>query len=94
MFYLLDEKRTVTAELIVQASSSEEALRKYLSGEFVEISESFLTNEQAVVSCVVCDEKQKDPIIKRAISVLTNIESNDFKEKNNKRKKGKVENNV
>ncbi len=93
MFYLLDEKRTVVAKILVQAGSAEDAMVEYANGNFVEISENFLTNENAVLSCVVDDEKQRDPKLKRAIGVLQNINSDEFKEKNSKRKRGKVDKN-
>jgi len=93
MFYLLDEKRVVVAKILVQAGSAEDAIAEYTNGNFVEISENFLTNEKAVLSCVVDDEKQNDPKLKRAIGVLQNINSHEFKEKNSKRKRGKVDKN-
>lgn len=93
MFYLLDEKRTVVAKILVQAGSAEDAMVEYANGNFVEISENFLTNENAVLSCAVDDEKQRDPKLKRAIGVLQNINSDEFKEKNSKRKRGKVDKN-
>jgi hypothetical protein len=87
MFYFLDEERIINVKLLVKADSPDEAIAKYSSGDFVEISESLLTNKMAVISCIVNEEKQNDLIVKRAMASLENIESYNFKEKNNKRKK-------